>query len=253
MNILTEAFGMSWLGNQEPLPWSKLEVPAFKEINRGSWKLKRSLIPLARGYFRGIQPVKGNWILFQDDVLWMSLTPMELESQAPHVAAAYGHVVVMGFGMGVLVYNLLKNERVNRVTVVEIDRTIVGVIEAAADMESWEGIEKLYVEDGRDALEWKPKEKVDVLLADIWPHLGDMRIRAELQRMNENVKPTLIAGWGMELDYIDWMREQDYTPGDEDLESYQRYAKEIELPLIEQDNIIYPALALEAAKNVVLY
>jgi len=67
------------------------------------------------------------------------------------------------------------------------------------------------------------------------------------------VKPKVIAGWGMELDYIDWMHENGKEPGDESLETYVAYAKDIGLPLIEQDNPDYPKWALEAAKNVIMY
>jgi len=235
------------------LPWKKLKIPDYKAVESGDWSLTKHDVPYIRGYFNGLQRNKlPNWVLKKGSEIWMSLTPMEVESQAPHAAAAYGHTVIMGFGMGMLTYNVLKNPAVTKVTVVEIDPEVVELIKEVSDMDNWPGIEKLTIEYA-DALEWKPSEPVDVVLADIWPDLGDMKLRPDMVKIYENTKPTVIAGWGMELDYISWMQDNGYAPGDECMGTYRRYAKDIGLPLIEIDNDEYPGLALDAARNVTMY
>ena len=105
------------------LPWPELEVPEYSEAsNGGGWKLEKKTPPMIRGYFNGLQiPKNDNWVLTKDNTFWMSLTPMETESQAPHAAAATGHTVIMGFGMGMLAYNVPKKPEVTKVTVIEID------------------------------------------------------------------------------------------------------------------------------------
>jgi len=254
-SLLNQAMFGDMMGNQEPLPWKELDFPPYDELSDGvRWTLKRlPRMPIVRGYFRGLQPMKHpNWILLRDEEIWMSLTPMEMESQAPHLLAARGHTVIMGFGMGMLVYNVLQNPNVDRVTVVEIEPEVVDLIDDASDMLTWPGIgklDKVYA----DALTWKPDSTVDVVLADIWPNLGEDSLRKDMQQINKNVNPKVIAGWGMELDYIDWMSDQGYKPGDENTETYLAYIKDIGLPLIEQDNPDYPRWAFEAAKNVIMY
>ncbi len=235
------------------LPWPALEVPDYREARHGDWVLGKHSVPLLRGYFNGLQPMtRPNWVLLKAGQVWMSLTPMELESQAPHAAAAYGHTVIMGFGMGMLTYNVLQNPAVDKVTVIEIEPAVVKLIRKATSMDSWPGIEKLDIQYA-DALKWLPAEPVDVVLADIWSNIGDMQLRPDMQTIQKNTNAKVIAGWGMELDYISWMADNDYSPGDECKGTYRRYAKDIGLPLIETDRDIYPALATLAAKNVILY
>jgi len=254
-SLLDHAMFGDMMGKQDGMPWRPLKTPDYTELTDGvRWTIKNAgRLPLVRGYFLGLQPMhQDNWILLRDEELWMSLTPMELESQAPHYLAARGHTVIMGFGMGVLTYNVIQNENVDRVTVIEIENEVVDLIDDSADMLSWPNIGKLdFVYE--DALDWKPKSHIDVVLADIWPNLGEDSLRPDMQQIYKNVKPTTIAGWGMELDYIDWMNEQGHTPGDENLETYLAYIKDIGLPLIEQDNPDYPPWAMEAAKNVIMY
>jgi len=254
-SLLHHAMFGNMMGRQDGMPWRPLVVPAYTELTDGvRWTIKDAgRLPLVRGYFLGLQPMQHpNWILLRDEEIWMSLTPMELESQAPHLYAARGHTVIMGFGMGVLTYNVLQNENVDRVTVIELENEVVDLIDDSADMLSWPNIGKLdFVYE--DALDWKPGSTVDVVLADIWPNLGETSLRPDMQQIYRNVKPTTIAGWGMELDYIDWMSDQGHEPGDEDMHNYRDYAKAIGLPLIEIDNPDYPQWAMEAAKNVIMY
>jgi len=254
-SLLQHAMFGDMMGNQEPIPWKELEFPPYDELTDGErWTLKRlPRMPIVRGYFRGLQPMKHpNWILLRDNEIWMSLTPMEMESQAPHLLAAYGHTVIMGFGMGMLTYNVLQNENVTKVTVVELEREVVDLIDDASFMNDWPNIDKLEMVYA-DALTWSPPAPVDVVLADIWANLGETSLRTDMQQIQKNVNPTVIAGWGMELDYIDWMSDNGFVPGNEDMENYLAYIKDVGLPLIEQDNPDYPRWALEAAKNVIMY
>ncbi len=241
------------LDTYDTLPWPELEVPEYSEATKSDWKLEKKNFPMIRGYFKGLQaPKHDNWVLTKGGQFWMSLTPMETESQAPHAAAATGHTVIMGFGMGMLTYNVLKNPAVTKVTVIEIDPEVVELIKEVSDMDNWPGIEKMTMVYA-DALEWKPSEPVDVVLADIWENLGEESLRPDLVKIYENTKPTVIAGWGMELDYISWMNDNGYSEGDETTDTYYEYAEDIGLPLIEKGNDWYPKLAVTAAYNVTMY
>jgi len=145
-SLLDHAMFGDMMGKQDGLPWHPLETPEYTELTDGvRWTIKKlGRLPLVRGYFLGLQPMREqNWILLRDEEIWMSLTPMELESQAPHLLAARGHTVIMGFGMGVLTYNVLQNENVDRVTVIEIENEVVDLIDDSSDMLSWPNIGKL--------------------------------------------------------------------------------------------------------------
>jgi len=62
------------------------------------------LLPASRGYWGIPYATLGSAVLtgpaHDGDTTWMSIVPMEVESQEIGIAAARGHTVVQGFGMG---------------------------------------------------------------------------------------------------------------------------------------------------------
>ena len=64
-------------------------------------------------------------ILFIDGKLWMSLTPMEIESHFMPISLATGHVGVGGLGLGYYTQRILQKEAVESVTVYELDQNVI--------------------------------------------------------------------------------------------------------------------------------
>ena len=109
------------------LPWPEIRVPLYHPGGVGSWRLERRFQPVLRGYFRGLQSAAANYLLIRNGRVWMSLSPVEIESLAPHVPQMQGHVVIAGLGMGLALYNGLLRPAVRRITVVERDPEIVAL------------------------------------------------------------------------------------------------------------------------------
>ena len=84
------------------LSWPEIRMPHYRTGRVGAWELKRQFQPVLRGYFRGLQAAAENYVLTRDDRVWMSLSPVETESLAPHVPFMRGHVVIAGLGMGIV-------------------------------------------------------------------------------------------------------------------------------------------------------
>ena len=171
---------------------------------------------------------------------------MERESLAHHATNAYGHTVVMGLGMGLLLYNIITRDEVTKVTVVESDRYIVELLYQITDSTSWTGWEKVNIVIA-DALTWQPDEPVDFLSVDIWQKLGDMNQRPDAQQIQGNVKAKLVALWGQELDFITFLTHQGYEPP-ATLAHYHEYIEVIGIPLIEADNPEYPEYCMWAGE-----
>src|SRR5688572_25816079 len=125
----------------EPLPFPILKIPPYNSLKQGNWELaptgaNNSLE--VRGYFRGKQPLPTpNWTLRKNKLIWMSIHPLELESLGLQNYFAHGNVCVLGLGMGVLVYNLLINKKVNNITVIERDPNVISIITALAAANNW--------------------------------------------------------------------------------------------------------------------
>jgi hypothetical protein len=236
-----------------PLPWPDPFVPSYKTVSIGKWKC--TPYPSGdriMGYWRPhnfvpngwmfVQKVKNNWLK------WMSLTPMELESHQPHIAAAKGVVVVAGLGMGFYLYNIIRKPEVTRVIVLEKDKNVVSLWKRTIDTNQWMGFRKVELIIG-DAHAYKPGFPVDFLYADIWSHLGDQDALEITQRLQANIQAKEVGFWGQEFDFIHWMMALK-LPGSVESNAtqanYLRFCQHVGLPLVEQHHKRYPKLAYVA-------
>lgn len=228
-------------------------VPPYKAGRFGNWRgeWQKNVSPIIRGYFAPLQAFGSNFALSRNGQTWMSTTPMERESQWRHVLAARGHVVIAGLGMGWLVANAARKPEVTAVTVLERDPEVIALFPKI--LPRYAGMEKVKIVN-TDALAWKTSQVVDLLAADIWLTLGDPDALGHVKVMHANTNARAVAWWGMELDFVDWLRNHGHAgPAFLSLDDYRMFAEKIGLPLIEQDNEEYPHLAWSAAENVVLY
>jgi hypothetical protein len=236
------------------LPWPEPSVPRYKPASIGKWKCSPTPAGNAiLGYFRPQNWVPTGW-MFEQKLggkwrRWMSLTPMELESHMPHIAAAKGTVVVAGLGMGMYLYNILRKSEVTRVIVLERDRDVFRLFNHTTGYTKWDGAEKMELILG-DAFTYRPDFPVDFLYADIWEFLGDERALENTQRLQANIKAAEVGFWGQEWDYITYLMHREGLSGPLDVRctpaSYQAFCDEIGLPLVERANKRYPKLAYVA-------
>jgi hypothetical protein len=178
-----------------------LFVPAYRAMRSGEWEVRHAEVVLCPGYWSPPRLVLGMAALVRGRETWMSMTPLELESQEIGVRLARGHVVVFGYGMGWSVVASALRPEVAAVTVVERDPAIVALHEAldiAAQLPA-ESRAKIRVVEG-DAHAWRPDAPVDLLMPDIWlPLVSDGRVE-EVRRMQANVRADAIYFWGQELE-----------------------------------------------------
>lgn len=143
------------------LPWPAIKVPTYQTRRVGAWELRRQNQPVLRGYFRGLQACTENYLLMRDNRVWMSLSPVEIESLAPHVAHMRGHVVIAGLGMGLALYNALLRPAVRQITVLELDSEVIALF-AAIMRPDMAGSGRFSIEQV-DARDWRTTESVDFL------------------------------------------------------------------------------------------
>lgn len=233
------------------LPWPEPELPSYRAVRIGKWSLARTpRVENTAGYFLPWSVQPAGWVIkYAGKNVRMSLTRMEIESHMPHLAAARGHVVIAGLGMGFALYNIAKKSEVTEVTVLERDPEIVVLLETATKWHDWPGAEKVQLIIG-DALEYRPTSPVDFLYADIWPKLGDEAALGDTQQMQANICAARVGYWGQEWDYFISLQKAGYSLlYQSNILTYRRFTRETGLPLIEQDNLRYPSLA---AASVVL-
>ncbi|MBK8373465.1 hypothetical protein [Sphingorhabdus sp.] len=176
-------------------------VPKYAPMQRGQWVLRLTQNILCQGYWGPAVLVPSMAALIRDGDVWMSITPMELESQSIGIELAYGHVVIFGLGMGWAASATALRPQVSDVTIVEFDSEVIALHE---EMDIFGQLPqeiqaKIRIEQG-DAHSWRPSKSVDLLMPDIWlPLVSDGRI-AEVQAMQANVRAHSIYFWGQELE-----------------------------------------------------
>jgi len=192
------------------LPWPAIKVPTYQTRRVGAWELRRQNQPVLRGYFRGLQACTENYLLMRDNRVWMSLSPVEIESLAPHVAHMRGHVVIAGLGMGLALYNALLRPAVRQITVLELDSEVIALL-AAIMRPDMAGSGRFSIEQV-DARDWRTTESVDFLYADIWDKIGAFKAAADTRIMCRNMRPKSAGYWGMEADFVSFLARNRCKP-----------------------------------------
>jgi hypothetical protein len=174
----------------------------YRPMEHGGWTLRRwgNDVPL-RGYWSPARPVSGVISLDRGSDTWMSLMPVEIESQQIGVDCASGRVAVFGLGLGWTAALCALKAEVEAVTVVERDPELIalhGELGLFDRLPGGAGAKVEIVE--ADAFAWRPGRAVDLLMADIWlPIVGGDRI-GEVRRMQAKVGAERIYFWGQELE-----------------------------------------------------
>ena len=184
---------------------SSLWYPRYSQGECGAWTMRQIHQAAARGYWGQVYRVLGTVILLgpsaAHDSAWMSITPMEVESQEIGIAAARGHTVVLGLGMGWAAANIALSPAVERVTVVERDADIIALIAALGIFDQLPSAARAKLEIVQaDALTWRPDQPVDSLQADIWEKMVEPQKWDDVRRMRDNIRPAALYFWGQEME-----------------------------------------------------
>jgi hypothetical protein len=183
-------------------PHANSVASLYEPMEHRGWTIRRwgNDIPL-RGYWSPARPVSDVISLDRGSDTWMSLMPVEMESQQIAVDCASGHVAVFGLGLGWSAALCALKAEVEAVTVVERDSELIalhGELRLFDRLPGGAGAKVTIVE--ADAFAWRPDRAVDLLAADIWlPIVGGDRV-AEVRRMQSNVGADSVYFWGQELE-----------------------------------------------------
>lgn len=227
--------------------FAPLRTPNYRHSQVGSWALAEEPFlmgggPVVAGYWNLVVPLYQNWVLREDGRIWMSLSPMELESQGYQARLAKGHVIVAGLGMGVLAWNLLQNPRVDRITIVEKNEDVVKLMaEALPDLLEDDKTEVVL----QDAKTYAPTFEADVLIADIWPLLGATEAVADVKLMLANTRVKRVAWWGQEFDLV-YAMMNNKVPLTEPRKGLELLEAEVGAKLVGRSFTRYPDLAVQA-------
>ena len=217
---------------------TSLWLPHYRDGSWGEWSMSVMLLPAARGYWGTTYATLGCAVLSGpvrgDSATWMSIVPMEIESQEIGIAAASGHTVVLGLGMGWAAANVALNPAVDRVTVVERDADVIAMITAQGVVDQLPAAARAKIAIVHaDAFDWRPDSPVDSLQADIWAKIVEPGKWDDVHRLQANIGAASVYFWGQEMElYRLACREAGAIPTDLSNADVERLAVQTGLPLV---------------------
>lgn len=113
--------------------------------------------------------------LLQDDRIWMTTIPNEINTMQQPIEAAKGKVLTYGLGLGYYVYMVSEKPEVESITVIEKDPEIILMFERYI-LPQFSHMEKVGI-IAKDAFlyarETMPKENFDLVFTDLWHDVSD--------------------------------------------------------------------------------
>ena len=219
----------------------------YRPMKVGAWEMRVMQTVPCRGYWSDVVDVDTLPLLMRGDDTWMSLMPVEMESQILGVRAACGHVVIMGLGMGWVAAETALRPEVTQVTIIERDPDVIELhdeLDLFAQLADGAGDKVRIIHD--DAFEWQPDAPVDLLMPDIWlPLIGEDRL-PDVRRMQENCQAKAIYFWGQELEIA---RHAAAAGRRLDIEGVAATVRDFDLPVIIPDTSDYPGKIRRAAEQ----
>ena len=236
-------------------PWPDVVIPPYKAGEYGRWKIAQTPVHVATAYWIPMERNPPGFALYEKKMgrwgsrPWMSFTAMERQSHMPHIAAAHGHVCVIGLGLGMAIFNMIKKPEVLTVSVLEKNKQVIKLFEEHSGYKDWDCADKIVSIHEGDAL-FQPKweGEFDSLFVDMWFALGEAHALADVQTICQSIKAKSVGYWGQELDFVRWMTAEHRLPAslEPDIlaEEYKQFAIASGLPLIGQGDPKYAVLAM---------
>ncbi len=151
-----------------------------------------------------ILQMKGNNFLWIDDYLWMWDIPTEQEIQKGIAAKAYGNVLVVGYGLGLVQMYCKRNPCIDRLLTLEKNKDVVGICRRVFG--------EIY---GKckviDFYKFETDVKFDCIIGDIWKEIVPESLDEYKRFKNQAEKFLKLGGkifaWGQ--DYFEYLIEKE--------------------------------------------
>lgn len=103
------------------LSYKPYEIFVYDEIDVKN-DYFNEIVPI--GYFKEEFPY---FAVIQDELIWMSVIPHEINTMKKPINDAYGDVLVLGLGLGYYAFHVSNKEDVDKVTIIEKDKKVISL------------------------------------------------------------------------------------------------------------------------------
>jgi hypothetical protein len=143
-------------------------------------------------------------VLLVDGELWMSLTPMEIQSFYVPITLAYGEVGTAGLGLGYFALRAAGMPEVEKVDVFERDQRVVDFFMARFGKRPEMGKIAISVGDARKEMLWKDaKRSFDFVFMDVYQTMLSDAVVDDITLFNQKGSVETYRFWGQERVLLD--------------------------------------------------
>lgn len=113
--------------------------------------------------------------VLENDRIWMTITPNEIETIKEPIEQAFGNVLTFGLGLGYYTYMVSEKDNVDTITVVETNEDVIGLFQTHI-LPQFKHAHKVTIVKS-DAFEYAEQHlsagKFDVVFTDLWHDVSD--------------------------------------------------------------------------------
>ena len=159
------------------------------------------------GYFKDKFPYLA---VIEDESIWMSVIPHEINTMKKPIKDAFGNVLVLGLGLGYYPFHIALKDDVDKITIIENDDKVIDLFNKYI-FPHFKNKEKIklikadaykYLDEGHD---------FDFVFADIWHNVGDgLSLYLELKKYEDKYPNTKFEYW-IETSLLAMLRRQTLT------------------------------------------
>ncbi len=113
--------------------------------------------------------------ILENERIWMTVTPNEIETMKEPVEQAFGNVLTYGLGLGYYTYMISEKENVDSITVVEMNEDVINLFQTHI-LPQFKNQQKIKIIKA-DAFEYAQKSmskgQFDFVFTDLWHDVSD--------------------------------------------------------------------------------
>lgn len=195
------------------LTYNPFQAFTYDEIKIDD-KYFKELVPI--GYFKE----KFNYpAIINDEKIWMSIIPHEINTMKKPIENAFGKVLVVGLGLGYFSYMVSLKEEVDEILIVEKDSTIIELFNKEI-LPYFKNKQKIKIINEDAFLYLEQKHDFDYAFVDIWHNVGDGIYLYLAAKYYENLYPNVHFDYWIEESLLAMLRRMILTVFEEQYYSH---------------------------------
>ncbi|MDR7080717.1 hypothetical protein J2Y03_005808 [Neobacillus niacini] len=136
--------------------------------------------------------------VLENDRIWMTITPNEIETMKDAVDGAFGNVLTFGLGLGYYAYMVSEKENVESVTIVDMNEDVIQLFKKYV-LPQFKNAHKIKIIKA-DAFEYAQKHmsngKYDFVFTDLWHDVSDgIDMYLKMKKVEEQHPNTVFSYW----------------------------------------------------------